>query len=123
MAAVAALEGTTRQAGIGAVGAAAREAAAGPAAAVVSAAAVAALVAVAPRDGGDMVLTQDEARRIEAAVGAAETRTSSEIVVCIRRTSGEDRGVAALVGVVVLAAVAGLGATLHPEMNTYLLIA
>jgi putative membrane protein len=70
-----------------------------------------------------MVLNQDEARRIEDAVGAAETRTSSEIVVCIRQTSGEDRGIAALIGVVILAAVAGLGAALRPDMNTYLLIA
>lgn len=70
-----------------------------------------------------MVLSQDEARRIEEAVDGAETKTSSEIVVCVRRTSGEDRGVAALVGVVVLAAVTGLGAALRPEMNAYLLIA
>lgn len=69
-----------------------------------------------------MALNQDEARRIEEAVSTAEAKTSSEIVVCIRRTSGEDRGVAALVGVAVLAAVAGLIATLWPEMNTYLLI-
>lgn len=69
-----------------------------------------------------MTLNQDEARRIEEAIGAAEARTSSEIVVCIRPSSGEDRGVAALIGVVVLAAVAGAGAALYPEMNTYLLI-
>jgi putative membrane protein len=44
------------------------------------------------------MLSQDESRLIEQAIGAAETATSAEIAVCIRRASGDDRGLAAGAG-------------------------
>lgn len=69
------------------------------------------------------MLKQEEARQIEQAIRAAEAKTSSEIVVSIRHSSGEDRGMAALVGVVALALVGGLGEVSWPEMNTYVLLA
>jgi putative membrane protein len=69
------------------------------------------------------MLKQEEVLQIEQAVQSAEAKTSSEIAVCMLRASGEDRGIAALVGLVVLAVVGGLGEFLWPETNTYLLFA
>jgi putative membrane protein len=50
-------------------------------------------------------LSTEQADRIEAAVRDAEARTSSEIVVCVMASSGDDRGVAAIAGALVFAAV------------------
>lgn len=55
------------------------------------------------------MLSKAQSERIESAVAEAEARTTSEIVVCILPTSGEDRGTAAIVGALafVLVAVGG----------------
>jgi putative membrane protein len=84
---------------------------------------VGALAAAGLRGGGDMSLKQEDAHRIEQVIQAAEAKTSSEIVVCVRRTSGEDRGIAALVGVVILALASGLGEALWPEVDIFRLLA
>ncbi len=55
------------------------------------------------------MLTQDQSRRIEQAVQAAEATTSSEIAVCVRRASGDDRFVAAAIGAVVFIAIGTIG--------------
>jgi putative membrane protein len=55
------------------------------------------------------MLTEQQARRIEAAVGEAEARTSAEIAVCILPASGDDRGLAAIAGAIALAAVETVG--------------
>ena len=54
------------------------------------------------------MLSKQQAERIEAAVRDAETRTSCEIAVGIVPSSGDDRGVAAIVGALAFALVAGL---------------
>lgn len=69
------------------------------------------------------MLNQKDSRQIEQAVSSAEALTSTEITICIRRASGQDRGMAALVGAIVLAAIAGAGTALYPEMNIYALMA
>jgi putative membrane protein len=55
------------------------------------------------------MLTDQQARRIEQAVKAAEAATSSEIAVCILPASGEDRGMAAIAGMLAFAAVEVVG--------------
>jgi putative membrane protein len=55
------------------------------------------------------MLTQDQSRRIEQAVQAAEATTSSEIAVCVRRASGDDRFMAAAIGAVVFIAIGTIG--------------
>lgn len=55
------------------------------------------------------MLTEEQARRIEAAIGEAEARTSAEIAVCILPASGDDRGLAAIAGAIVLAAIETIG--------------
>ncbi|HWA46916.1 MAG TPA: hypothetical protein VG742_01515 [Dongiaceae bacterium] len=69
------------------------------------------------------MLKQEDVLRIEQAIQLVEAKTGSEIAVCMLRASGEDRGVAALVGVVALAIAGGLGGFLWPEINIYLLFA
>lgn len=69
------------------------------------------------------MLKQEETKQIEEAIRAAEAKTGSEIVISIRQSSGEDRGIAALAGVLALALVGGLGEALWPEISTYLLLA
>jgi len=44
-----------------------------------------------------VMLSKAQAERIEFAVREAETRTSAEIVVCMLPSSGDDRGIAAIV--------------------------
>jgi putative membrane protein len=44
------------------------------------------------------MLSKTQTERIESAVAEGESRTTSEIVVCILPSSGEDRGIAAIVG-------------------------
>ena len=55
------------------------------------------------------MLTQDQARRIEQAVQSAEATTSAEIAVCVRRASGDDRFLAAIIGAVVFIAIDTIG--------------
>jgi putative membrane protein len=52
-----------------------------------------------------VMLTKEQAQRIEQAVKEAEAATSSEIAVCILAASGDDRGMAAIAGVMVFAAI------------------
>jgi len=58
------------------------------------------------------MLTQDQSRRIEQAVQAAETTTSAEIAVCVRGASGDDRFLAAIIGAVVFLAIDTIGPTI-----------
>jgi len=51
------------------------------------------------------MLSQQQAQQIEQAVKGAEAATSSEIAVCILPASGDDRGIAAIAGVIVFAIV------------------
>ncbi|HEY1385828.1 MAG TPA: hypothetical protein VGF43_19540 [Dongiaceae bacterium] len=51
------------------------------------------------------MLSQEQAKRIEQAVKDAEAGTSSEIAVCLLPASGDDRGMAAIAGVIVFSAV------------------
>ena len=69
------------------------------------------------------MLKQEEDLQIEQAIQSAEAKTSSEIAVCMLHASGEDRGIAALVGLVALAIAGGLGEFLRPEINIYLVFA
>lgn len=55
------------------------------------------------------MLTDDQSRRIEQAVRAAEAATSAEIAVCVRRASGDDRFLAAIIGAVVFVAIDTIG--------------
>ena len=55
------------------------------------------------------MMTQDQSRRIEQAVQAAETTTSAEIAVCVRRASGDDRFLAAIIGAIVFIAIDTIG--------------
>lgn len=57
------------------------------------------------------MLTEQQARRIQAAVGQAEASTSVEIAVCILPASGDDRGLAAVAGAIAFAAVQTVGPT------------
>jgi len=54
-----------------------------------------------------VALSKEQADRIEAAVQEAESTTSSDIAVCILDSSGDDRGMAAIAGVIVFAAIHG----------------
>ena len=56
-----------------------------------------------------VILTQDQSRRIEQAVQAAETTTSAEIAVCVRGASGDDRFLSAIIGAVVFMAIDTIG--------------
>jgi putative membrane protein len=58
------------------------------------------------------MLSKQQAERIEAAVRDAEVRTSCEIAVGIVPSSGDDRGVAAIVGALVFVLVAGVAPTI-----------
>lgn len=69
------------------------------------------------------MLEQQAADLIAQAVKDAEVRTSSEIVVCIRDSSGEDRGVAALVGLMALVLAQVLASFLVPEAGFLPLLA
>ena len=51
------------------------------------------------------MLTENQAQRIEQAVQAAEATTSAEIAVCVRRASGDDRFLAAIIGAIVFLAI------------------
>jgi putative membrane protein len=51
------------------------------------------------------MLSQTQAERIESAVAQAEAGTTSEIAVCILRSSGDDRGTAAITGALAFALV------------------
>ncbi|HET6622138.1 MAG TPA: TPM domain-containing protein [Dongiaceae bacterium] len=51
------------------------------------------------------MLSKTQSERIESAVSEAESRTTSEIAVCILPSSGEDRGTAAIVGALAFALV------------------
>jgi putative membrane protein len=55
------------------------------------------------------MLNKDQSLRIEQAVQAAETATSAEIAVCVRRASGDDRFLAAIIGAVVFIAIDTIG--------------
>ena len=59
-----------------------------------------------------MTLDKQQAERIEAAVRDAEARTSSEIAVAIVSSSGDDRGIAAILGALVFASVASVAPTI-----------
>jgi putative membrane protein len=59
-----------------------------------------------------VMLSKQQADRIETAVRDAEARTSCEIAVGIVPSSGNDRGVAAIVGALAFALVAGLAPTI-----------
>jgi putative membrane protein len=54
-----------------------------------------------------VMLNKEQAERIEQAVKAAESATSSEISVCILPASGDDRGMAAIAAAIVFAAIQG----------------
>jgi putative membrane protein len=69
------------------------------------------------------MLSTNEADRIERAIRGAETATNAEIVVCIRKSSGEDRGIAAMAGALVLLLVVGLFETIHPEIHLFISVA
>ncbi len=56
-----------------------------------------------------VTLTDEQARRIEQAVQAAETTTSAEIAVCVRRASSDDRFLAAIIGAVIFVAIDTIG--------------
>ena len=58
------------------------------------------------------MLSQEHAQRIEQAVKAAEFGTSAEIAVCILPASGDDRGLAAIVGAIAFAAVQAVGSAM-----------
>jgi putative membrane protein len=58
------------------------------------------------------MLSKEQAQRIERAVKAAETTTSAEIAVCILPSSGDDRGLAAIVGAIAFAAVQAIGSAM-----------
>ena len=66
------------------------------------------------------MLRGEDAARIEDAIKRAEAATSTEIVICIRRSSGEDRGTAAMAGVLVMLLALALISAFRPE--THLLI-
>jgi putative membrane protein len=55
------------------------------------------------------MLTENQAQRIEQAVQAAEATTSAEIAVCVRRASGDDRFLAAIIGAIVFLAIDTIG--------------
>ena len=59
-----------------------------------------------------MTLDKRQAERIEAAVRDAEARTSSEIAVAIVSSSGDDRGIAAILGALVFASIASAAPTI-----------
>ncbi len=65
-----------------------------------------------------VTLTEEQARRIESAVGEAEAGTSAEIAVCVRSSSGDDRGLAAIAGALALATIETVGPSIwwniHP---------
>lgn len=65
------------------------------------------------------MLEQHEADCIAQAVKEAEARTTTEIVVCIRDSSGQDRGVAALVGLIALVLAQVLAGILAPEAGLF----
>lgn len=69
------------------------------------------------------MLKPEDAARITAAIKDAEARTSSEIVVCIRGSSGEDRGLAALLGLMALGVAAILASIFFPNLHVYVLFA
>jgi putative membrane protein len=56
-----------------------------------------------------VTLSKPQADRIEAAVREAEARTSSEIVVSVLPSSGDDRGMAAIAGALVFGLMSGIG--------------
>jgi putative membrane protein len=56
-----------------------------------------------------VTLSKQQADRIEAAVRDAEARTSAEIAVSIVPSSGDDRGVAAIAGALVLGLISAVG--------------
>jgi putative membrane protein len=69
------------------------------------------------------MLSTDEADRIERAIRGAERETSAEIVICIRKSSGEDRGIAAMAGALILLLVIGFFETVRPEIHLLISVA
>lgn len=69
------------------------------------------------------MLKASEAEAIERAIRAAEGKTSAEIVVCLRRASGEDRGVAAFAGLCALVLMFGAIDIIDPALNRDILLA
>jgi putative membrane protein len=69
------------------------------------------------------MLQTHEADFIAQAVKEAEAKTSTEIVVCIRGSSGQDRGIAALLGLVVLVLAQVVISLLLPELSFFLMLA
>ncbi len=63
------------------------------------------------------MLSKPEADLIARAVCEAEAQTSAEIAVCVVKASGEDRGVAAIVSTLVLAAALGVFELAWPEFD------
>lgn len=63
------------------------------------------------------MLTEGEAGLIERAVRDAEAKTSAEIAICVLRASGEDRGIAAIVGALLLAVALGAFSVLPLEFD------
>jgi putative membrane protein len=59
-----------------------------------------------------VTLSEQQADRIEAAVRAAEAGTSAEIAVSVMPASSDDRGMAAIAGVLVFGLVSGIGPTI-----------
>lgn len=66
------------------------------------------------------MLTKEEAGSIERAIRNAEAKTSTEIVVWILRSSGEDRGIAAIAGALMLLLVLGVTEIIQPAINLFL---
>jgi len=58
------------------------------------------------------MLNVEQASKIEQAVRQAEAATSSEIAVCVLRAAGDDRGLAAIAGALVFAAVESVGTSI-----------
>jgi uncharacterized membrane protein len=59
-----------------------------------------------------VMLNKEQAAKIEQAVRRAEAETGSEIAVCVLRAAGDDRGLAAIAGALVFAAIEGLGTSI-----------
>ena len=70
-----------------------------------------------------MKLSKGQADRIEVAVREAEAGTTSEIVVGILPSSGDDRGMAAIAGALVFALIAGVAPTIWWNWDRLLLMA
>ncbi|MET0580379.1 MAG: TPM domain-containing protein [Pseudoxanthomonas sp.] len=63
------------------------------------------------------MLKPEEAQLIEQAIQAVERKTSCEIVVCMRDSSGEDRGTAAMAAVLALLLVLAVASAFWPDID------